>query len=199
MRKNKKESILEAAAELFFANGIRTTSMDEIAEKAGASKMTVYSYFQSKDGLVKEVLMRYVREQHAAMTEKIAAHADPLEAMIRVLEYRETFIPERFLKECFAQYPELVQEMLVYHDRHIAGEFEALIFAGQRQGRIRRDLSPHVIMLYVQAIKEYLARPDVLNRLTDFRMLGEQFRTLFLYGLAASEARTPDKTSSEGE
>lgn len=47
----KRQSILEAASELFLRQGFPGTNMDEIAAHAGVSKQTVYAQFESKEAL----------------------------------------------------------------------------------------------------------------------------------------------------
>ena len=47
-----RERILQAAGALFYGEGIRSTSMDEIAAKAGVTKRTLYYHFPSKDDLI---------------------------------------------------------------------------------------------------------------------------------------------------
>ena len=42
----KKEQIIESARELFTRYGYKKVSMNEIAEEAGVTKKTVYSYFK---------------------------------------------------------------------------------------------------------------------------------------------------------
>lgn len=52
------ERILEVARELFCRDGIHATGIDRILTEAGASKMTLYSRFGSKEALLREVLVR---------------------------------------------------------------------------------------------------------------------------------------------
>lgn len=49
--RQKREEILDAAAEAFRIDGFEATSMDRIAEQAGASKRTLYNHFGSKEAL----------------------------------------------------------------------------------------------------------------------------------------------------
>ena len=44
--------IVDAATYLFYDEGIRSVSMDSIAEKAGVTKRTLYYHFDSKDDLI---------------------------------------------------------------------------------------------------------------------------------------------------
>ena len=49
---------MDAARDLFCRQGIHATGIDAILAAAGASKMTLYSRFGSKDALLREVLAR---------------------------------------------------------------------------------------------------------------------------------------------
>lgn len=49
---NTRDRIVNAAARLFYGQGIRTVSVDAIAEKAGVTKRTLYYHFDSKDDLI---------------------------------------------------------------------------------------------------------------------------------------------------
>ena len=53
-----RERILDAAYELFCTRGIRHSSMDEVARRAKAARITVYRKFETKDALVNEVMLR---------------------------------------------------------------------------------------------------------------------------------------------
>ena len=52
----KKHQILLAASDSFLECGFVATSMDQVANRAGVSKQTVYSHFANKDTLYTEVI-----------------------------------------------------------------------------------------------------------------------------------------------
>ncbi|CAH0349219.1 MAG: TetR/AcrR family transcriptional regulator [Sphingobium sp.] len=54
----KSAIVLAAAEEIFLSSGYAATSMDEVADKAGVSKRTIYSNFGSKDRLFAEVITK---------------------------------------------------------------------------------------------------------------------------------------------
>lgn len=56
-----KERILIKAEELFMQYGIRSVSMDDIANSLGMSKKTVYQYYADKDELVEAVVDGHIR------------------------------------------------------------------------------------------------------------------------------------------
>jgi TetR/AcrR family transcriptional regulator, mexJK operon transcriptional repressor len=62
----KRAAILEAAKHLFVRQGFEGTSMDAIANKAGVSKLTVYSHYRDKETLFAEAVRRKCEEQMPA-------------------------------------------------------------------------------------------------------------------------------------
>jgi AcrR family transcriptional regulator len=55
---NARERILATAYELFCRRGIRDVGIDEVIERAGVAKATLYRHFPSKDDLVMAFLER---------------------------------------------------------------------------------------------------------------------------------------------
>lgn len=53
-----RERILAAATELFTAQGINATGMEQLTSVAGVSKRTLYTHFESKDVLVHAYLLQ---------------------------------------------------------------------------------------------------------------------------------------------
>lgn len=68
------ERIVTAAAELFYAHGIRAVGVDTIAAAAGTTKKTLYDRFGSKDALVALYLVRRARRWQAFLTEELERH-----------------------------------------------------------------------------------------------------------------------------
>src|SRR5262245_47771755 len=54
-----RQRLLAAADEVFYAHGIRTSSVDEVAQRAGLTKRTLYYHFPSKD----ELAAAYVQQR----------------------------------------------------------------------------------------------------------------------------------------
>ena len=55
-RELRKERILTGALEVFKTRGLENATMEEIAEKSGFGKATLYYYFQSKEEVFSEIL-----------------------------------------------------------------------------------------------------------------------------------------------
>jgi AcrR family transcriptional regulator len=58
IRENKRNLILETALELFACEGYYTTSISAIAKKAGISKGLIYNYFESKEDIIKSIMLK---------------------------------------------------------------------------------------------------------------------------------------------
>lgn len=68
----KRQAILQAAAELFPQKGFSGVSMMEIAEKAKVSKLTLYSHFADKDDLFTQSVIDCCEQQLPASSFKLA-------------------------------------------------------------------------------------------------------------------------------
>jgi len=72
-----KERIVDAAADLFYAQGLRAVSADKIIDQAGITKVTFYRHFPSKDDLIVAYLERRAAwERMAILAAREAARGD---------------------------------------------------------------------------------------------------------------------------
>lgn len=62
IRENKRALIIENALELFAEQGYYSTSIQQITKKAGISKGLLYNYFESKEALLKEIVIEGFNE-----------------------------------------------------------------------------------------------------------------------------------------
>jgi AcrR family transcriptional regulator len=58
IRESKRNLILETALELFGSEGYYPTSISKIAKKAGISKGLIYNYFESKEDIIKSIMIK---------------------------------------------------------------------------------------------------------------------------------------------
>lgn len=64
--------ILESAVRLFYRRGIRAVSMDDVAQSARVTKMTVYQHFGSKEALLLETLRSRQDKRQKALVKFLA-------------------------------------------------------------------------------------------------------------------------------
>ena len=93
--------ILEAAARLFYRRGIRAVSVDELAESASVTKVTVYKHFRSKDNLVASCLhMLDDRFFTWFVTEVEASSEDADERLLAVFDVLDRWFRRRSFRGC---------------------------------------------------------------------------------------------------
>jgi AcrR family transcriptional regulator len=80
-----REDLIDAAEELFTANGFHATSLDAVAIAAGYTKGAVYSNFSSKEDLFFAVYERRVARHEAHVAELFTEPPDAREAILRVV------------------------------------------------------------------------------------------------------------------
>lgn len=57
-----KQKIMETGIQLFYQNGFKSTSVQDIVELRGVTKGTFYYYFNSKEELLKDIHLDYIEE-----------------------------------------------------------------------------------------------------------------------------------------
>jgi AcrR family transcriptional regulator len=76
-RTGTREAIMDAATELFAARGVTSTSIDDIAAAAGIAKGSIYYNFESKAGLVEEIMARNSELMAAALRSATRGRTGP--------------------------------------------------------------------------------------------------------------------------
>jgi AcrR family transcriptional regulator len=66
------ERILDAAVEEFRHHGLRRTSLDDVARRAGVARITVYRRFASKNGLLQATVLREAQQFPAELDSAMA-------------------------------------------------------------------------------------------------------------------------------
>lgn len=77
-----QERILQAAAELFYSQGIRATGVDAVAKAANTTKMSLYKYFSSKDELVLAFLRKRDEDFRVWFADQVDSKADAPKAKL---------------------------------------------------------------------------------------------------------------------
>ena len=71
-----RERIIEAATEIFYAQGLRAVSADKVVAKAGITKVTFYRHFPTKEDLIVAYLERRAQWERDAIAGARAAAGD---------------------------------------------------------------------------------------------------------------------------
>jgi AcrR family transcriptional regulator len=86
LRRPPRERLLQAARELFYAEGVHTVGIDRVIERAGVAKASLYSTFGSKEGLVSAYLDDYHARVIGRRRAAAEAQSDPVAAILAVFD-----------------------------------------------------------------------------------------------------------------
>jgi AcrR family transcriptional regulator len=86
---HRRKAILEAAAELFDAEGLDGVSLNAVAREAGIAKSNLYRYFESREAIFLALLNEDMTECVAALEERLAPLSGEVnaQAVARVLAH----------------------------------------------------------------------------------------------------------------
>jgi AcrR family transcriptional regulator len=98
--KTARERLLDAADELFYAEGIHTVGIDRVIERAGVAKASLYGTFGSKDELVRAYLQGRAEQRQARIEGRIAQHDDPRDKILGIFDQLLDRIREPSFRGC---------------------------------------------------------------------------------------------------
>lgn len=140
-----EEKIIEAAMAAFQLKGIKSVTMDSIAQDAGVSKRTVYELFVDKDTLVVQALGKMIIKNNKYLVDIIGNTSNVIEAMFLIMEKeasRRDEMPHLLMQDMHKYYPFVnaaffsdPQKMCEYSPTY------TFLQKGSEQGIIRKDIN----------------------------------------------------------
>lgn len=154
-----KARVLQAAIREFSERGFDGARVDQIAQRAGANKFSVYAYFSSKDELFRAVLERTYETFRSHQTDAEFGEMEPQRAL------------ERFVRSTFAAF-EAVPEIIplaasenLHEAQHLKStprilalyatlheNLAGLLARGEAAGTFRKGLDPVELYLFISAL-----------------------------------------------
>jgi AcrR family transcriptional regulator len=154
--RRRREEMLAAAAELFYEHGYAATSTADIAERMGIQRGSVYYYFDTKEGLLLELIEDVYRHALASLARVQATDADAI-GKLRAL---------------------IADHVHAFTDRLIPGAIvinESRSLSAQNRDRLRRDAEAYeagIVELLVEGQAAGLIRSELDRRLASLTILG---------------------------
>jgi AcrR family transcriptional regulator len=82
-----RKRIMKSCRDLAAEQGLRRFTMDELAQRAGVSKRTVYRYFDSKENIIETSLDQFMLETAARVEDLLAQNEQPDVFIQNLLNY----------------------------------------------------------------------------------------------------------------
>ncbi|SOB90597.1 TetR family transcriptional regulator [Rhodobacter sp. JA431] len=167
IQQRNTEAILEAALEVFSAQGFRGATLDQIAAEAGLSKPNLLYYFPSKEAIHLALLTSLLDDWLAPLREMTGA-GDPREELMRYMR-RKLAMSREMPRESRLFANEILQgaprmgAMLGTELKALVDEKAALIRAWTEAGQIA-PVDPHHLIFSIWALTQHYADFDVQVR-----------------------------------
>jgi AcrR family transcriptional regulator len=188
-KEQSREKILNAAEALFIKHGTSKVSVDDIARKAGVSKVTIYNLFGSKENLVHDCKLT-VFNRIAGHSRKILTWKKSyLEKVQDIIQYWID-ISNKYNLETIS--PELHDSLDPQSDpemKNFQAEFQNLylefIKDGKKQGDLNPDISDEAASIYLEIFMQGInASPEIHAKFHRDPKLAHELFQLMLYGFS---------------
>lgn len=136
----RKNELLDAAEHLFTTKGYDKTSISDIVKYVNVAKGTFYYYFESKDEILDEVLLRLIEEDKARMRLVLNEQAlDPVQKIILLMLTKKSSPPGDRKERMMNAFHELGnakmnQREIVLAVKHLAPILAEVVQEGVEQG-----------------------------------------------------------------
>lgn len=175
--------VIEAAERYVERNGLARVRIEEIATEAGCSRATIYRYFDDKDDLVREVLVRRARMLARRLGRRLGDIDDPGELLVQgvvrgVEEFRRDEYFESFYgPEVAGTTTRLAGGSGAIHSV-VREVMQPLFDLAERAGRLRPGVTPDAATDWVLLVTTALLTIPVAN--VQSRADQEEFLRTFL-------------------
>ena len=182
-----KERILRATLELFQVHGIKKTTTNDVARKAGVSPATIYNHFGSKEDLVRATVKYFLTGTAADFSKIFEGDLSFLEKMEQILLYKSDMLGQyqgEFMQTIISEDPEIrhiIDSVYLAEMRQMIINFYE---EGKRQGYVNPELSTETIMRYMLIVRSGMAAESILSEDPEHnRKMMQDLTPLFLYGI----------------
>lgn len=163
------QRIVSAAREHFFAHGLRSVTMDDLAAELGMSKKTLYAEFPSKTDLLRAVLLDKFRSVEADL-EQIMAQSSAnalaeLQQLLACMQRHTEEIQPPFVRDIRREAPELFKLVESRRRELIQRYFGRIFDDGRREKIIRSDISTEMILEILLGAVQSIMNPAKIGAL----------------------------------
>jgi len=95
-----RDRLIDTAAELFYSRGLPNVGINEVTERAGVARMTLYNNFDSKEALALAAFERKAEARRALMEERLERARTPSDAVKAMFDLSEHFATESCFRGC---------------------------------------------------------------------------------------------------
>jgi TetR/AcrR family transcriptional regulator, cholesterol catabolism regulator len=163
------QRIVAAARRHFFAHGIRSVTMDDLAAELGMSKKTLYAAFPGKRDVLRAVLLEKFRGVETDLEQAMSGASDDvlgaLHKLLACMRHHTDEIQPSFVRDIQREAPEFFKLIEDRRRRLIQRYFGSLFEAGQSAGIIREDIATRLMIEMLVGVTEAIMNPPKMAEL----------------------------------
>jgi TetR/AcrR family transcriptional regulator, cholesterol catabolism regulator len=178
----RTQHILEQVRKLYIRYGIKSVTMDDVAQHLCISKKTLYEHFKDKEDLVRSILVLEHDIHHRIHREIFSRNLNAIEELLEVyklihMRFREYNPSMEY--DIRKYYPDLYTSIREIRRKHMLDSFLANMNKGKKEGLYRKELDVNIIAKLHVFRFENLYENDLfpIEELISFNV----FHELFVY------------------
>lgn len=186
-RAELKERIIATATEAFTSNGIKSITMDDIANRLGISKRTLYEVFADKESLLKDCILKVQAERDRYLQGVYEQSHNVLEVILAVFQKSiEIFhsTNKRFFED-MKKYPKIYEMMKNSRDSD-SEKTMSFFKSGVEQGIFRADINFAIVNLLVREQFDLLLNTEICKEYP-FIEVYESIMFTYIRGIATEK------------
>jgi AcrR family transcriptional regulator len=188
-----RERIIVESGMLFGKYGIRSMTMDSLAEEMGISKRTIYERFKDKDTLLLEVITYYQNQTKEEALRTIDESDNVIEALFRIMKQtvsRVTQMNPLFFHDFKKYHRRVYKEFANPGDIRDFSITQKLFETGMEQGIFRDDLHMDIVNRALHALFDLFGHDSSLAGAGfDHKDLFEHMIIPYFRGLSTKKGR----------
>ncbi len=185
---NTAHRIAYAALTLFLERGVKKTNLQEVARRAGLTRVTVYRYFGDKRGLVREICKRisgvFVRAAEGSSGDTIQQVNDRLNRLGMELSTLPQGNLLARLEEISYLYPDVYEKFRRTRQEAVDALFHQALTAATRSGEAREGLNLEVLKaIFWSSVIGLLETPALISSNVPLAEIFETVTEVFRHGI----------------
>jgi AcrR family transcriptional regulator len=186
MKNVTHQKLLDSTRELIWKQGVNKTSVNQICENAGLSKMSFYRAYENKYDIIKEILDEYYSKMDYDYGQIFSKNIPFLEKVMELIYYNMESLKEiskdlicDIIRQVNPHLKDYMQSKVDYH-RDLSMKY---IIIEQQKGNFRSDVKIEFISFFLVHINELVLEERLNSVYASTDELANQLTKMFYFGI----------------
>jgi AcrR family transcriptional regulator len=184
----RRDEVLDVAARVFAERGFEGTTIQDIADRLGILKGSLYYYIDSKEHLLYELIADVWTGALELLAEVRASEDDPVTQLRELVRRHVAYVGTNVAKASLFLHE--LQSLTGKHRRVVfrqLSDYERgvteIVQAAQQQGTLRSDVDPHLVTMALLGASNWLSPWYGSRTRVVPEDVGEQYASMLVDGL----------------